>query len=81
MDIELFIDRFVDAIDDEGDEKITPDTRLDSLENWNSLAALSTVAMVSSDYGVEMPGKVLKSSETVGDIIAFVTKAADAPAA
>lgn len=74
LDTELFINRFVDAVDCEETEAetLTPQTRLDSLENWNSLAALSTIAMIATDYGVEVPGRVLKACESVGDIIDFV---------
>ena len=70
----------MDAVDHEGPEAVAPETRLDSLENWNSLAALSTIAMVSSDYGIEVPGRVLKSCEKVGDIIDFVTRETGAQA-
>ena len=43
----------------------------DSLENcsaWDSLAILSTLAMVDSDYGVTLNGQEVARSKTIGDV-------------
>jgi len=76
LDIKLFIDRFADAIEYEGTETLGPETPFDAVENWNSLAALSTIAMVFSEYGVEVSGRELKSCEKIGDIIEVVIRKA-----
>ena len=77
MDVELFMDRFADAIEDEGTVRLDPGTPLEALENWDSLAALSTIAMIFSEYGVEVSGRELKSCEKIGDIIEVVIQKAD----
>jgi acyl carrier protein len=72
LDIELFIDRFADAIEYEGTAMLDPDTPFNAVENWDSLAALSTIAMIFSEYGVEVSGRELKSCEKIGDMIEVV---------
>jgi acyl carrier protein len=78
LDVKLFIDRFADAIDYENPATLNPDTPFDEMENFDSLAALSTLAMILSEYGVELSGRELKSCEKLGDMIEFVIQKAGA---
>ena len=68
-----FVDQFVNAVDfQDVVEDISPDTRLDSLPEWDSLAALGVIVMCDMEYGVTIVGNDLKNSVTVGDIYALV---------
>jgi acyl carrier protein len=69
----LFVEQFVNAVDfQDVVEDISPDTRLDSLPEWDSLAALGVIVMCDMEYGVTIVGNDLKNSVTVGDIYALV---------
>lgn len=68
-----FVEQFVNAVDfQDVVEDVSPDTRLDSLPEWDSLAALGVIVMCDMEYGVTIIGNDLKSSVTVGDIYACV---------
>ncbi len=41
---------------------------LKSLEEWDSLAQLSVIAMIDEEYGIVLDGKVFKSVTTVQEL-------------
>lgn len=60
-----------EAVDtDEG--TLTPETVLDEVEGWDSIAALSLIAMLDDEFGRTITGKELKALETVADILAYM---------
>lgn len=62
-----FITQFANAIEvDPG--SIQPGTEFKSLDTWDSLCALSIIAMVDEEYQVTLGGQDLESSNTVADI-------------
>lgn len=67
-----FVELFVNAVDFQDAVAVAPDTRLDSLPEWDSLAALGVIVMCDMEYGVTIVGNDLKNSATVGDIYALV---------
>ena len=46
MDIKEFISNFAEQFDDLDAEKLTPQTEFMALDDWNSLVALSVIAMI-----------------------------------
>ena len=73
VDAIQFVEQFVNAVDfQDVVEDVSPDTRLDSLPEWDSLAALGVIVMCDMEYGVTIVGNDLKNSATVGDIYALV---------
>jgi acyl carrier protein len=49
-------------------EEIDPSQVLADFEAWDSLAALSLVASVRSNFGVTLTGEDLRRAATVGDL-------------
>lgn len=72
MGIDEFVAELAEAIEVDP-ETLGPETRFDSLERWDSLAALSAIVMVSVDYDVEVSGDELVACARVRDLHALVT--------
>ncbi len=60
-----------EALDTE-EGTLTPETNLDDLAEWDSIAALSLIAMMDENFGKTLPGKEIKELVTVGDILAHM---------
>lgn len=73
MGIDEFVAQLAEAIEVEPDT-LDGETRFDALERWDSLAALSTIVMVSVDYDVEVSGDELMACERICDLHALVTQ-------
>ena len=43
-------------------------------ENWDSMAALSVIAMIDDEFGVVINGEDFRNLKTVGDLIQAVKK-------
>jgi acyl carrier protein len=67
-----FAARFLEAVDFQDAVEVVSGTRLDSLPEWDSLAALGVILMCDTEYSVTITGNDLKASTTVGDIYAAV---------
>ncbi|MGE9293126.1 MAG: acyl carrier protein, partial [Puniceicoccales bacterium] len=59
---------FADAIDGLDAAQLTAETRFRELEQWDSLAFLSILAMIDGEYGVEIPGDELLAAGTLGKL-------------
>jgi acyl carrier protein len=72
----LEIDRFIGnlrTIFENGEElRLTPQTEMHSLEEWDSLAILGFVTMVDSEYGVKIAAAEIKSAKTAQDLFGLV---------
>lgn len=67
MDTTQFLENIKDLIDTE--TELTVDTKFRELDEWDSLATLSTIAMVDDEYGIVISANELRQLETLGDII------------
>lgn len=65
MDNKVFIEKFIEALEIEDGSSVTETTNFRELEEWDSLAALSTISMVDDEYGVTITNKDLRSVETI----------------
>ena len=73
MKIEQFISNFKEQFDFFDEEPvINVDTDFKSLEDWDSLVALSVIAMADSEYGVSVSGDDIRNSTTLGDLISLI---------
>lgn len=57
---------------EEGD--LTTDKALDDIDEYDSMAKLSLIVLMEDEFGVKLTGDVIKSFETVGDIVAMMNK-------
>lgn len=68
MDIKEFISIFADQFDDLDASVLTPETEFKQLEDWNSLVALSVIAMVDEEYDVTLKGNDITGAKTIEDL-------------
>lgn len=47
---------------------LTPDTRLDSLDTWDSLSMLGVMSMVHAKFRVTLKAEEFASLATIGDV-------------
>ena len=52
--------------------EMTPETSLDTVEEWDSIAMLSLIAMLDEEFDKTITGKELKELKTVADILAYM---------
>ena len=57
---------------DEGD--LTIDKELDDVDEYDSMAKLSLIVMMEDEFGVKLTGDNFKKFNTVGDIVALMSK-------
>lgn len=57
---------------DEGD--LTMNTALADIDEYDSMAKLSLIVLMDDEFGVKLTGDVIKGFETIGDIVALMSK-------
>lgn len=62
-----FLTHLADAM--QRDEALSPDMQLDSIEEWDSLAAISLLALYDSLFQISLSGNTLKNCKSVADLI------------
>ena len=68
MDIKEFIENFASNFDDTDISLFTPQTAFRELDEWTSMLALATMAMVSEEYDVELSPEEMRKSQTIEDL-------------
>lgn len=48
-------------------EELTPETKLSTLAEWDSIAILSFIAMIDEEFGKGIKGAEIKQFETIQD--------------
>ena len=48
---------------------LTLDTELNSLDEWDSVAILSTIVMLDEEFGKTIKGTDIKACKTVADLV------------
>ncbi|MDR6761460.1 acyl carrier protein [Flavobacterium sp. 2755] len=72
MEINAFLKNFADILDDTDAALITQETVFRDLDEWNSLTALSLIAMADEEYDVKLTGDEIKSSNSLNDIFKII---------
>ena len=67
--MERFYERLAEVLEE---DKVGPDDVLASFEQWDSLTALSVVAMIDEHYGVNLSAEELDTARTAGALEALV---------
>jgi acyl carrier protein len=50
------------------EDSVTADDELKNFESWDSLAVLSVVALVDSQFGINMSAQEINEAETIGQL-------------
>lgn len=74
MDIKEFISNFAEQFDDLDASVFTPETEFKALEDWNSLVALSVIAMIDEEYDVTLKGNDITGAKTIEDLYNTVSE-------
>lgn len=53
---------------------LSPETLLEDLDEWDSIAALSLIAMLDDNFERTITGDEIKALKTVGDILTYMEK-------
>ena len=69
MTKEEFVQEFADLLEN---EEVKEETKFRELDEWDSLAALSTISTIDDEFGVTINNKDLRSVETVGELYDLV---------
>ena len=65
MDIDNFIKLFSEQFDETPSDHFIPSAIFKDFEEWNSLTALSVIAMVDEEYDKRITGADLRGSSTI----------------
>lgn len=72
MEINEFIEKFVEIFDDTVSATLTPETKFRELDEWSSLSALALIAMVDEEYDAELKGDEIRKADTIADLFEVV---------
>lgn len=68
MEIKEFIENFASNFEETDITSFTPETQFRNLDEWTSLLALSTMAMVSEEYDVELSAEEMRQAKTIEEL-------------
>jgi acyl carrier protein len=68
LEINSFIGHFAEQFENTDPSSINADTNFRELEDWDSLIALSLIAMADEEYNIKLTGDDIRSSKTVSDL-------------
>ena len=68
MNIQEFVQNFVNLFDETDAAEISLSTEFRSLDEWSPLIALSVIAMADEEYNVKLKGDDIKAAHTVEDL-------------
>ncbi len=68
MEIKDFIDNFASNFDETDTDSFTPETKFRDLDEWTSMLALATMAMVSEEYDVELTAEEMRNAQIIEDL-------------
>jgi len=68
MEINTFLQNVVDILDDTDPSLVSAETVFRDLEEWDSLTALSLIAMADDEYSVKLTGDDIRDAVTFNDV-------------
>lgn len=71
---EKFIRLFAETLEIDNFDSLSESTVFRNLEQWDSLAFLSVIAMIDEEYDVIIEGNDFRQLITIGDIIGEIEK-------
>lgn len=74
MELTFFINKFAEALEIEDVSALNGRTEFRNLEEWDSLAVLSLVAMFDEEFGKEVNAKNLRPCNTIADLYEIAIK-------
>lgn len=72
MEMNEFIKNFANQFEDTELSEFTPETKFRQLDEWESLTALAILNMISKKYGVVLPHKEMRETNTIQELFDLV---------
>lgn len=72
MELKDFIANFIDQFDEAPETEVNPDMQFRDLAGWSSIIALSEMAMIEEEYGVQIKSAEMRKALTVQDLFDIV---------
>ena len=72
MEINEFIKNFANQFENTELSEFAADTRFRELDEWESLTALAILNMISKKYGVVLPHKEMRETNTIQELFDLV---------
>lgn len=72
MNVEMFIKHLVEQFDEIDPADVSPTTKFKELDGWDSLVAISLIAMVDAEYGKKLTGDEIRNAQSVSDLFEIV---------
>ncbi|RGU35763.1 acyl carrier protein [Alistipes indistinctus] len=72
MDMKQFVANFAAQFDETDATEFSAETHFRELDEWSSLTALSIIAMVDAEYGVQLKGEEIRNAQTITDLYVTV---------
>lgn len=74
MNINEFIEKFIEALDLDESEIINPETKFREIGIWDSLAHLNLILMLDEEYDSQIEESELRNLSTIQDLFNFISK-------
>ena len=74
MDIQVFIEKFAEAIEVEDTKKLSENRDFRDLDVWIDSSVVSLIALFDEEFEKEVGGKELKACVTLGDLYDLAVK-------
>ena len=72
MEIKEFIQNVIDQFNEAPKVEVTPETRHHEMEGWDSMVALSVMAMIDEEYDVQIKADEMRNSQTIQELFDIV---------
>jgi acyl carrier protein len=72
MELSKFIENFSNQFDPTPTEELTESTRFRDMDSYDSVTALSVIAMIEDEYNVNLKFADIKDCNTVGELFDLV---------
>ena len=72
MTLNEFVKAFAAEFDETPEEAFKADTEFKTLDEWNSLTALSIISMIDDEFGKTVTGADIRSCNTINELFNLV---------
>lgn len=72
MELIEFISNFAEQFDDIDISELNETTEYKELDGWNSLVALSVIAMVDEEFDVTLKGNDIRDTKSIGELYQLI---------
>lgn len=72
MELKEFLANFAEQFEETSIEQITPETEFKSLDEWDSMIAMSVIGVTDALYNVKLTGDDIRKAKTIEDLFLII---------